>query len=1164
VKQASAVRLPGQAEGSSLSGSGRPYWHSVARIGVQVAEALAYANGQGVLHRDVKPSNLLLDTQGNVWVTDFGLAKAAGSEDLTHTGDLVGTLRYLAPERFQGQADVRSDVYALGLTLYELLTLRPAFDESDRNKLVAQVMHAEPPRPRQVFPEVPRDLETVVLKAIDRDPARRYQTATELAQDLQRYAAGEPIRARRVSAWSRVLLWARRRPAAAALVLVSSVAALALVGVVVSLVYSAQLEAAKTRAEEAQQRSEVDKTKAEEAQERLEALQYRHYIDRAHAGLKDGNLGPVEALLKACPVEQRRWEWQYLKRQCHAELLTFKSTSVVVPTVTPNATSVVSAVSPDGTRCAFAGQGGTVTICDATTAQEICTLKSPNARLGEMALSFEAITYSPDGARLALTCGDKTIRIWNATTGQELHVLEGLPNGIASVIFSPDGRRLASGDWREQVVRVWDMTTGRPILPPLKAPTESAKHWGGAVCGVAFSPDGARLAAAILEGSIHLWDVRTGRWLRSFQADTFEIWGLAFSPDGTRLASGGADHKVKIWDVDPGRAQHADAPLFTFPGHTNWLNSVAFSPDGARIASGSADGIIKIWVAATGEELASFTAHAGMVTSLRFSPDGARLFSNGGGGPKVWDATTDQKARLLACPPGQSFSGKLSPDGKRFAFSNFDSPDHTATVLDATTGQTVLTLKGHTGHAMDVVFSPDGKRLATTSSDRTVKIWDAETGQEMRTLTGHTDCVTTVAFSPDGQRLTSASWDKTARVWDLTTGQEVHRLQGHKDMIWSVTYSPDGTRIATGAYDNVAKVWNAVDGQELYTLEGHAWVIHKLAFSPDGKWLASASFDQTVKIWDVATGTLLRTLRGNSFLIHSVAFTRDGKRLASACRDGTVKIWDPATEEEALLTLPFHTDSHPHVTFSPDGGQLFLATGGRVIQVFDARPLTTEIMAEREALGLLNYLFSMPLCKADVLEHLSTSPTITPEARQMALELVKGYQEESDPERYYKASWALLRQTYLNAFQYRYALRQAETACRLAPWQGKYQTALGLARYRNGKYLEALDSLTRAEQQYRATAVGLVLSPTQGLSALNALWQASQLEQPLAAHLAFLAMTQQQLGQTEKAQTTLEQLRQMMAKPEWVGNAEAQSFLRQAEALVRGRTGTEAAKHSLP
>jgi hypothetical protein len=336
----SSVVLPGRGGDGSKSRQNKPtYWQSVANIGVQVAEALEYAHRQGVLHRDIKPSNLLLDTQGTVWVTDFGLAKADDQQNLTHTGDILGTLRYMPPEAFEGKSDARGEVYSLGLTLYELLAFRPAFDEKDRNRLIKQVTQAEPARLGKLNRQVPRDLETIVHKAMDRIPGQRYQTAAELAADLQRFLDDEPIRARRISAWRRAVLWARRRPAAAALLLVSGVAALALVGVVVSLAYSAQLEVAKN--------------KAEEAQRRLEALQYRHHIDRAHAGLRDGNMGQVEALLEACPADQRHWEWQYLKRQCNAELLNFKSTGVV-SVVNPNGDVVVSAVSPDGTRCAFA------------------------------------------------------------------------------------------------------------------------------------------------------------------------------------------------------------------------------------------------------------------------------------------------------------------------------------------------------------------------------------------------------------------------------------------------------------------------------------------------------------------------------------------------------------------------------------------------------------------------------------------------------------------------------------------------------------------------------------------------------------------------------------------------------------------------------------------
>jgi hypothetical protein len=356
-------------------------------------------------------------------------------------------------------------------------------------------------------------------------------------------------------------------------------------------------------------------------------------------------------------------------------------------------------------------------------------------------------------------------------------------------------------------------------------------------------------------------------------------------------------------------------------------------------------------------------------------------------------------------------------------------------------------------------------------------------------------------------------------VWDLTTGQEVLRLEGHKKFILSVTYSRDGKRIATGDSDNVAKVWDADSGQELYTLEGHTWWISELAFSPDGRWLASASYDQTVRIWDVATGTLLRTLRGHSFLVNSIAFTPDGKRLATACRDGTVKIWDPATEEEALLTLPFHTDSSPRVTFSPDGGQLFLATGGRAIQVFDARPWTPAILAEREALGLLEFLITKPLRKADVIEHLRNSPTITPAARRMALDLVERYREETDPERYYEASWALLRQPYLHAIQYDLALRQARTACEWDRENGRYQTALGVARYRTSQYQEAVTILKKCDNDTPEV-------------------------------LAFLAMAQDRGGQHQDALTTLEQLRQTMKKPQRATHAEAERFLREAEELL--------------
>jgi WD40 repeat protein/serine/threonine protein kinase len=1133
TRSSSSVVLPGRGRDGSQSKHRKPtYWQNVASIGVQVAEALEYAHKQGIKHRDIKPSNLLLDTQGTVWVTDFGLAKADDQQNLTHTGDILGTLRYMPPEAFEGRSDVRSDVYSLGLTLYELLAFRPAFAEKERNRLIKQVTHEEPARLRKLNRSVPRDLETIVHKASDREPGRRYQTAADLAADLQRFLNDEPIQARRVSAWRRAVLWARRRPAAAALLLVSGLAALALVGVGVALFFNVRLQEAFDEADRLRQAEAGARNQEAQARKQLEQLQYAHFIDRAHTGLRDGNLGQVEALLEACRVEQRHWEWQYLKRQRDTALRTFEGFYPAEAEVTLNWGT--RAFSLDEARIAIANTDGTVKVCDATTGREMLTLQSPTARL-------LAVTFSPDGTRLASIGSDHTIRIWNATTRQEPVSLTGHTTKISCVFFSPDGRRLASTAWHEECVRIWDVATGQPLFPPLKAPTKSAKGFPGAVGNIAFSPDGARLASTIRDGSIYIWDVNTGRLIRTLQGDTFEIWGLAFSPDGTRLASGGHDHTVKIWDVDPGRAQGGDSPLLTFRDHSNWLTSVAFSPDGARVASASADGVIKIWMAATGEERVSLTTDAGVISKLAYSLDGARLISEaninsvGRGALKVWDTTTDPKARILARHQGQSFHGVLSPDGKRFAFSNFDSPDAKATVLDTTTGQVLHTLKGHSPNLHKIAFSPDGRRIATTGGDKTVKLWDAETGQEICTFdTGNREIhsaviPSAVAFSPIGNRIAMTRSDNLVSLWDLTTDREVLQLKGHQDnivnntnSIVNITYSPDGRFIGTlGHGASVVRVWDAQTGKELHCLQGHASLIGGIAFSPDAKWLASASLDQTVKLWDVATGALLRTFKGHSFMVLSVAFTPDGKRLASAGQDGTVKIWDPALEAEALLTLHFHTGEAAQVTFSPDGGQLYLATGERVIQVFDARPLTPEITAEREALGLLEYLFTKPLCKADVIEHLRHSPTITAPARQLALELVERYHEETDPELYYQSSWALLRQTYLNRVQYDFALRQARTACERAPKNGRYQTALGVAQYRTGQYEAARTTL-------------------------------KQRDNGTPEVLAFLAMAQHRAGQHPDARTTLEQLLQTMNQPEWSRNAEALGFVREAEALLRG------------
>jgi hypothetical protein len=417
-----------------------------------------------------------------------------------------------------------------------------------------------------------------------------------------------------------------------------------------------------------------------------------------------------------------------------------------------------------------------------------------------------------------------------------------------------------------------------------------------------------------------------------------------------------------------------------------------------------------------------------------------------------------------------------------------------------------------------VAFSPDGSRLASASEDKTVRIWDVASGQSVHTLIGHKNDVKGVAFSPDGSQIASASVDGTIRVWDAATGQQSSALKGHNGGVWGVAYSPDGSRLGSTSDDQTLWIWDTATGQRIHTFNCSTKV---LAFSPDGSRLACAGADGMVKIWDVKNGQELLSLRGHTDFLAGVVFSRDGTRLVSASWDHTVRIWDATTGQE-VLALKCPTGRPDSVAFSPDGTRLAVAGLGTTPVIWDARPWSPEAGVEREALGLLEHLFTKPLCKRDVLEYLHTAPTITAQARQLALALVERYHEETNPERYDQASWTILRQPYLNPFQYRFALRQAETACRLAPEKDRYRTTLGVAQYRVGQYQDALNSLKGVEQRDNAKPVVLAL----------------------------LAMAQHRLGLKDQARATLEHLRQTMQEPESATDAEMRGFVHEAEALL--------------
>jgi WD40 repeat protein len=533
-----------------------------------------------------------------------------------------------------------------------------------------------------------------------------------------------------------------------------------------------------------------------------------------------------------------------------------------------------------------------------------------------LAMQAVTTTYTVDNKLVVLEAEEALHQAVQASHVQL--TLTGHTDAVFGIAFSPDGTRLATAS-ADSTAKVWDATTGKELLT-LTGHTDR-------VYGIAFSPDGTRLATASWDKTAKVWDATTGKELLTLTGHTDRVFGIAFSPDGTRLATASWDKTAKVWDATTGKE------LLTLTGHTDRVYGIAFSPDGKHLATASADKTAKVWEATTGKELLTLTGHTATAYGIAFSPDGTRLATaSGDSTAKVWDAATGKELLTLTGHTDAVFGIAFGPDGKRLTTA---SRDKTAKVRDATTGKELLTLTGHSATVFGIAFSPDGKHLATASADKTAKGWDATTGKELLTLTGHTAGVLGIAFSPDGTRLATVSADKTAKVWDATTGKELLTLTGHTDRVFDIAFSRDGKRLATASWDKTAKVWDATTGKELLTLTGHTEAVYGIAFSPDGKRLATASWDKTAKVWDATTGKELLTLTGHTDVVYGIAFSPDGKHLATASADTTAKVWDATTGNE-LLTLTGHTDAVYGIAFSPDGTRLATAGWDKTAKVWDA------------------------------------------------------------------------------------------------------------------------------------------------------------------------------------------------------------------------------------
>ncbi|MGA2255843.1 MAG: serine/threonine-protein kinase [Thermoguttaceae bacterium] len=624
----------GYVDGSSLSArlaEGPLPPKEAAELVSVLAEAVEYAHRQGVIHRDIKPSNILIDCKGRPRITDFGLAKRVDSgSDFTATGQVLGTPSYMPPEQAAGQINAvgpAADVYALGALLYTALTGRPPFQAATSLETMQQVLEREPVALRQLNAAVPCDLETVVLKCLEKPIPRRYATAQALADDLQRYLEGRPILARPVGRLEHTWRWCRRQPVVAGLI--AAVALTLVAGILISSVFA--IMAFKER-DRANGNAELADRKANEAEEqknraefqllRARTAEYSRQIGLAQREILARRNWAAAALLDESAFDLRGWEYRYL-------YLWNKNNSEPRIVLKTDPYRVVSVVfSPDGRRIVSGGghldKSGEIKVWDSATGSETLALKGHTGQV-------RCVAFSPDGQRIVSGSSDHTVKVWDATTGKETLTLKGHMSVVWSVAFSPDGRRIVSGGGhldKSGEIKVWDSATGQEMLT-LKGHTR-------AVFSVAFSLDGQRIVSGSGDGTAKVWDAATGKETLTLKGHMSVVWSVAFSPDGRGIVSGSQDGTVKVWDAATGQE------TLTIKNHENGVSSVVFSPDGRRIVSG-AFATVTVWDTATGQEMLTLR-HPGMVSSVAFSPDGRRIVScSWDQKSSVWDAGTGQE-----------------------------------------------------------------------------------------------------------------------------------------------------------------------------------------------------------------------------------------------------------------------------------------------------------------------------------------------------------------------------------------------------------------------------------------------------------------------------------------------------------------------------------------
>ncbi|MEZ6063751.1 MAG: serine/threonine-protein kinase [Planctomycetaceae bacterium] len=943
--------------GSSLTdptGHGVQYFRNVAQLGSQAADAMAYAHARGVLHRDIKPANLLLDLQGIIWIADFGLARTS-DDSLTQPGDLIGTLRYMAPERFHGDSSEQSDIYSLGLTLYELLTLRPAFVETEKAQLTRTVTQTSPPLPRNIDPRIPRDLETIVLKAIAREPASRYRTAVDLAEDLRRFLADRPIVARRTTLRERMWLWCRRSPAVASLVGV--VALLLIVLTITSGTAAFRLRRQNVAMNESLTRATAAEASERTARELADRRLFDAYLAQARAGRWSDRPGrkfdSLEAIRKAAEMLPSLALGESAVRELRDEAIGSLVLVDVRPDIRwpedapPGASVRHTAFDQRLERTARLDPDGEIVVRRLSDQAEL--LRLPGMWLDEHRTPH--IQFSPDDEYLAASGqtadAGVRLRVWNVKDRTLLlDEAQDVWTFGYQYAFSADSRMMAIQRSARQV-DIFELPSGKTIHQLAVSMLNC----------VAFHPNGRQLAVVTGSGGseVSIVSLESGE-VEYVLPHPQGVPHITFSEDGRLLSAACFDRNVYVWDT-----ARLDQPWAVCRGHLSNAIASAFSADGALLMSTSYDGTTRLWNPRHGRQLVAVSGRG-----VKFSRDGRWLgFSDPAAGYGRFEVSTGSECRLLSTtPPHDSVvAAGFSPDGRFVAAASKASG---VDVWEAATGSDVARFRGEQGTS-SVSFTGDGQSLITASGylDASIDRWSVDAlaaGRMTDLLAGReslaraTSFPIEVAVSRNGRRMAASLAPDVIHAYDPADPTNPVRMKPVPSYSWFVAISPDGRRVAASEKRNPdVPVWDAESGDLLVHLRTTDSLGGLVSFSPDNRWLIVSEFGRFV-FYDTQTWQECRRLPGAGPVCYGrLAFTPD-MSLCAALSQHAVTLYDPATFQDVATLSTSQSEQlatgYPEGTgglsFSPSGDQLAVGTMQGTVQLWDVK----VIRARLKALGL--------------------------------------------------------------------------------------------------------------------------------------------------------------------------------------------------------------------